>query len=67
MTLIITGMINTFRYIDGPCHNATNGYVKGHFNAAYFLDKLEDLQRDFMTRMLTIVSVMRFTETDLGP
>ena len=40
-----------------------NGCFIGHVNAAYFLDKLEDLQSDFMIRMLTIVSVMCFTET----
>ena len=62
MTIIITGMINTFHYMDGSCHN---GYFIGELNAAYFLDKLEDLQSDFMIRMLTIVSVMCFTETCL--
>ena len=67
MTLIITGRINTFHYIDGSCHNATNGHFIGHLNAAFFLDKLVDLQSDFMTRILTIVSVMCFTETDLVP
>ena len=67
MTLIITGMINTLHYTDGSRHNATKGYFIGHLNAAYSLDKLEDLQSDFMSRMLTIISVMCFTETDLVP
>ena len=52
ITLIITGVINTFHCIDGSRHN---GYFIGHLNAAYFLDKVEDLQSDFMTRILTIV------------
>ena len=67
MTLIVAGMIRTFHYIDGSCHKATNGYFTGHLNAAYFVVKLEDLQSDFMTRMLTIVLVMCLTETDLVP
>ena len=67
MTLTTTGMINVFHYIDGSCHKATNKHFIGHLNAAYFLDKLEDLQSDCETRILTIVSVMCFTETDLVP
>ena len=67
MTLVITGMIDTFHYKNSSCHNATKGYFIGHLNAAYSLDKLEDLQSDFMSRMLTIISVMCFTETDLVP
>ena len=65
MTLIITGVIDTFHCENSSCHNASNGYFIGHLNAAYFLDKLEDLQSDFMTRTL----VMCFTETYLvqGP
>ena len=57
--------INTLHYTDGSRHNATKGYFIGHLNAACSLDKLEDLQRDFMSRMLTIVSVKCFTETCL--
>ena len=67
MTLIIIEMINTFHYIDGSRHNATNGYFIGRLNAAYFVDKLEDLQSDFMTRMLTIILVICLTETHLVP
>ena len=67
MTLIVAGMILTFYYIDGSCHKATNGYFTGYLNSTYFVVKLEDLQSDFMTRMLTIVLVMCLTETDLVP
>ena len=65
MTLIITEMINTFHYRNSSFHNATNGYFIDHLNAAHLMNKLEDLQSDFMTRMLTIVSLMCFTGTDL--
>ena len=69
MTLIITGMMNTLHYTNGSRHNATKGYFIGHLNTAYSLDKLEDLQSDFMSKMLTImiISVMCFTETNLEP
>ena len=42
MTLITTGMINVFHYMDGSCHKATNGHFIGHLNVAYFLDIVED-------------------------
>ena len=65
MTLIITGMINTFHNKNNIGQNATNGYFRGHLNVTYFFDKLEDLQSDFMTKMFTNVTVMCFTETYL--
>ena len=39
-TSIITEMINTFHYKISSCHDATHGYLRDHFNAAYLIGQI---------------------------